>query len=110
MCTIEEFEKVEIRIGTIVNCQPFLEAKNPAFQLWIDVGESYGIKKSSAQITINYQPEELIGTQVLCVVNLPPKKIAYFISEVLVLGFPDKNENVVLCSARNKVPNGARLY
>jgi tRNA-binding protein len=109
MKTIEEFEKIEIRVGTVVNCLPFPKAKKPAFQLWIDFGEPIGVKKSSAQITQNYIPSALVGSQVVCVVNLPPRKIADFISEVLVTGFPDENGNVVLCSPRSAVPNGVKL-
>ncbi len=110
MTTIEVFEKIDIRIGTITKCQPFLKAKKPAFQLWIDLGSELGIKKSSAQITKNYSPEVLIGTQVVCIVNLPPRQIVDFVSEVLVTGFPDASGNVVLCSSRAEVPNGARLF
>jgi tRNA-binding protein len=110
MTTIEDFEKIEIRIGTIVKCVPFAKAKKPAFQLWVDLGEGLGLKQSSAQLTKNYHPEALIGSQVVCVVNLPPRKIADFVSEVLVTGFADENGNVVLCTARATVPNGAKLY
>lgn len=116
MISWEEFNKIDIRVGTVVKVEPFPETKKPAFKLWIDLGTDLGIKKSSAQITANYKLDELIGRQVICVINFPPKQIANFISEVLVTGFPDDNGHVVLCSidsppsGRLKVANGARLY
>ena len=106
----EDFMKLDIRVGTIVAARPFPEARKPAFKLDIDFGGDIGILKSSAQITVNYDCDSLIGKQVMAVVNFPPRQIGPFMSEVLTLGVPDANGEVVLIKPSFDVPNGGRLY
>jgi tRNA-binding protein len=108
--TFPDFEKVDIRVGTIVEAAPFPEARKPAFKLMIDFGGDIGVKKSSAQITKHYTPETLVGRQVLAVVNFPPRQIGPIKSEVLTLGMPDANGEVVLIAPNLTVPNGGKLF
>jgi tRNA-binding protein len=108
--SFQDFDRVDIRAGTIVEVEPFPEARKPAFKLKIDFGEPIGVKKSSAQITKYYAPETLVGRQVFAVVNFPPRQIGPLMSEVLTLGFPDDEGAVVLGAIERKVPNGGRLF
>ena|SRR5437762_1133403 len=107
--TWQDFEKVEMRVGTIVQVEDFPEARKPAYKLTVDFGE-FGMKKSSAQITTLYKKEELVGKQVIGVINFPPKQIGPFVSECLTTGFPDENGNVVLTQPERKVPNGSKIF
>ena len=107
--TYADFERVEIRVGTIVEAAPFPEARKPAWKLTIDFGPEIGLKKSSAQITVHYTPEDLIGRQVLGVVNFPPRQIGSVRSEVLTLGFEDEAGAIVLAATDKPVPNGRKL-
>jgi len=106
--TWSDFERVELRIGTIVGVDDFPEARKPAWKLTVDFGE-FGIRRSSAQITVHYRKEDLLGRQVLGVINFPPKQIGPFRSDVLVTGFADENGAIVLAMPERRVPNGARL-
>ena len=108
--SFDDFLKVDIRKGTVIDAQPFPEARKPAIKLWVDYGDKIGVRKSSAQITVHYAPETLIGKEVLAVVNFPPRQIGKFMSEALVLGLPDDNGEVVLITPDKTVPNGARMY
>jgi len=108
--TIDDFLKVDIRIGRIVDVQEFPEARRPAYKLWVDFGDPIGVRKSSAQVTLNYTMDELKGRQVAAVVNFPPRQVGPFMSEILVLGFPDDKGAVTLFSPDKDVPLGARLY
>ena len=110
MATIEEFEALDIRVGTIVAAEPFPEARKPAIKLRIDFGPEIGVKRSSAQITKYYAPDQIVGRQVLAVVNFPPRQIGKFMSEVLTLGVPDPEGAVVLIRPDLDVPNGGRLF
>lgn len=107
--TWSDFEKVELRVGTILEVMDFPEAKKPAYKLVIDFGE-FGIKKSSAQITKHYSKENLVGRQVVAVINFPPKQIGPFISECLTTGFADENGDIILTQVEGKVPNGAKMF
>jgi tRNA-binding protein len=106
----EDFEKVDVRVGRVTGADPFPEARKPSIKLTVDFGLEVGTRRTSAQLTAHYEPEGLIGRQVVAVVNFPPKRIAGFKSEVLVLGVPDENGDVVLISPDHDVPPGGRMF
>ena len=108
--TYDDFARVDIRVGTILEAAPLEGARKPAYRLLIDFVPEIGQRKSSVQITVHYQPGELIGRQVAAVVNFPPRQIGKFMSEVLTLGFPDENGSVVLIAPDKKIPNGGKLF
>lgn len=108
--TFDDFLKLDVRVGRIIRAEPYPEARKPAIKMWIDFGPDLGEKKTSAQITQHYSPEELPGKLVLGVVNFPPRQIGKFMSEVLVLGAPDENDNVVLLTPDKDIPVGGRMY
>ncbi len=107
-----EFAKIDVRAGTIIKVESFPEARKPAYKIWVDLGSELGIKKSSAQVTINYTKESLIGLKVQCVINFPKKQIGNFMSEVLISGYADENDHIVLPTLPKDsiVPNGAKLH
>ena len=106
----DDFARVDIRAGTITRAEPYPEARKPAIRLWVDFGPDIGEKRSSAQLTVHYDPAELVGRQVLAVVNFPPRQIGRVMSEVLVLGLPDAAGAVVLIGPDSPVPNGGRMF
>lgn len=108
--SFDDFLKVDIRVGQIIRAEPYPEARKPAIKLWVDFGEEIGEKKSSAQITAHYSPEDLPGKRVMAVVNFPPRQIGKFLSEVLVLGVPDVDGEVVLLVPDKDVPIGGRMF
>lgn len=107
---LTDFEKVEIRVGTVVDAKPFPEARKPSVKVWVDFGLEFGTRKTAAQITVHYRPDTLIGRQVAGVVNFPPRQIGPFVSEFLLLGFPDSDGAVVLIGPSLPVPNGGKLF
>ncbi len=108
--SFDDFLKVDIRVGRVIRAEPYPEARKPAIKMWIDFGADIGEKKSSAQVTAHYDPEALIGKQVMAVVNFPPRQIGRFMSEVLVLGLPDASGEIVLIGPDQDVPVGGRMH
>ncbi|RED99756.1 tRNA-binding protein [Marinoscillum furvescens] len=109
MITWQDFEKIDMRVGTVISAEPFPEARRPAYKLTVDFGSKLGIKKSSAQITMHYTPESLIGRQVIAVVNFPPKQIGPMMSECLVMGIYDEDKEVILIKPDKESPNGSKI-
>ncbi|APX12212.1 tRNA-binding protein [Tateyamaria omphalii] len=108
--SFDDFLKVDIRVGRVIRAEPFPEARKPAIKMWVDFGDEIGERKTSAQVTVHYDPEALLGRQVMAVVNFPPRQIGKFMSEVLVLGFPDENGDIVLATPDKDVPVGGRMH
>ena len=108
--SFDDFMAVDVRVGTVVKAGPYPEARKPAIKIWVDFGDELGVKKTSAQVTVHYTPEGLIGRQVMAVVNFPPRQIGKFMSEVLVLGYPDADGAIVLAIPDKDVPNGRRMH
>ena len=108
--SFDDFMAVDVRVGTVVKAEPYPEARKPAIKIWVDFGDELGVKKTSAQLTVHYTPEGLIGRQVMAVVNFPPRQIGKFMSEVLVLGYPDADGAIVLATPDKDVPNGRRMH
>ena len=108
--TFDEFLKVYIRVGTVVRAEPYPEARQPAIKLWVDFGPEIGERRTSAQITCHYDSDSIVGKQVVAVTNFPPKQIGKFMSEILVLGVPDEDGEVVLLAPDRKVPDGGRMH
>jgi tRNA-binding protein len=106
----DEFLKVDVRVGRVVRAEPYPEARKPSIKMWVDFGLEIGEKKTSAQVTVHYDPDGLVGRQVMAVVNFPPRQIGKFMSEVLVLGFPDADGAIVLATPDKDVPDGGRLH
>ncbi|MBT3369556.1 MAG: tRNA-binding protein [Rhodospirillaceae bacterium] len=106
----DDFLKVDIRVGTVIRAEPYPEARNPSYKLYVDFGPEIGERKTSAQLTVHYTLDELVGKQVAAVINFPAKQIGKFMSEILVLGFPDDDGGVVLVEPNRKVSNGGRLF
>lgn len=108
--SFDDFLKVDIRVGTVTRAEAFPEARKPAIKLWVDFGADIGVRKTSAQITVHYDPQTLVGRQVMAVVNFQPRQIGPFMSEVLVLGVPDDNGAIILLSPDQTVPDGGRMH
>ncbi|WP_420584685.1 tRNA-binding protein [Ruegeria sp.] len=108
--TFDDFLKVDIRVGEVIRAEPYPEARKPAIKMWIDFGDEIGERKTSAQVTAHYDPSTLVGKQVMAVVNFPPRQIGRFMSEVLVLGLPDENGEIVLIGPDGEVPIGGRMH